>query len=63
MATMVAPSPENFVRIKTQLGKRADRDPLKANKDLLQAAVVQGLLDDHGLAHVVWAQSSRGAAT
>jgi hypothetical protein len=63
MATMVAPSPENFVRIKTQLGKRADRDPLKANKDPLQAAVVQGLLDDHGLAHVVRAQSSRGAAT
>jgi hypothetical protein len=61
MATMVAPSPENFVRIKSLLGKRADRDPLKARKDLLQAAVVQELLDGYGLAHVVRAQSDKGA--
>ncbi len=63
MATMVAPSPENFVRIKTQLGKRSDRDPLKARKDLLQAQVVQELLQGHGLAHVVRAQGHKGLAT
>ena len=56
MATMLAPSPENFVRIKTQLGTRADRDPLKARKDVLQATVVQELLDAHGLAHVARAR-------
>jgi len=63
MATMVAPAPENFVRIKTQLGKRADRDPLKARKDLLQAAVVQDLLAEHGLDHVARTQRSGRAAT
>ena len=61
MATMVAPSPGTFVRIKALLGKRTDRDPLKARKDLLQSAVVQELLDDHGLAHVARAQNNRGA--
>ncbi|WP_326533196.1 GSU2403 family nucleotidyltransferase fold protein [Pseudorhodoferax sp.] len=49
MATMHAPSPDSFVRIKTGLGRRADRDPLKRRKDLLQAQVVQQLLDLHGL--------------
>jgi hypothetical protein len=29
-----------------------DRDPLKSRKDLLQAQVVQQLLDEHGLGHV-----------
>lgn len=49
MATMHAPSPDSFVRIKSVLGHRADRDPLKRRKDLLQARVVQQLLDGHGL--------------
>jgi hypothetical protein len=62
MATMHVPAPETFVRIKTQLGKSPQRDPLKARKDLLQASVVQALIDDHGLAHVARAQSSRSAA-
>jgi hypothetical protein len=53
MATMHAPSPDSFVRIKTALGKSANRDPLKSRKDTLQAIVVQRLLDDHGLRYVV----------
>ena len=53
MATMHAPSPDSFVRIKTALGKARDRDPLKSRKDKLQAIVVQQLLDNHGLRHVV----------
>ncbi|MCX7256166.1 MAG: GSU2403 family nucleotidyltransferase fold protein [Polaromonas sp.] len=56
MATLYAPPPERFVRIKTALGQRTDRDPLKARKDRLQARVVQQLLDQHGLSHVVQAQ-------
>lgn len=57
MATMHVPSPESFVRIKTALGQRHDRDPLKSRKDLLQAQVVRDLLDGYGLSHVVMAQS------
>lgn len=53
MATMHAPSPDSFVRIKTTLSKARDRDPLKSRKDKLQAMVVQQLLDNHGLRHVV----------
>lgn len=53
MATMHAPSPDSFVRIKSALGQRADRDPLKRRKDLLQAQVVQQLLDTHGLRYHV----------
>lgn len=53
MATMHVPSPDSFVRIKTALSQRHDRDPLKSRKDLLQAQVVQQLLDEHGLRHVV----------
>ena len=49
MATMACPPPDTFVQIKTALGQRPDRDPLKARKDLLQARVVQALLDEHGL--------------
>ena len=52
MATLTAPSPANFVRIKTALGNRYDRDPLKSRKDLLQAKVVQHMLDIYGLQHV-----------
>jgi hypothetical protein len=53
MATMHAPDPANFVRIKTAISQRADRDPLKRNKDALQARIVQCLLDDHGLGYHV----------
>ena len=56
MATMHAPSPESFVRIKTALSEQPDRDPLKSRKDALQAHVVQQLLDVHGLQHVAQAQ-------
>jgi hypothetical protein len=59
MATMVTPDPEDFVKVKTLLSQKADRDPRKARKDLLQAQVVQELLDDHGLRHVVRAQASK----
>jgi hypothetical protein len=59
MATMQVPSPESFVRVKTRLGQLAARDPLNARKDVLQAAVVQSLIDDYGLAHVAQAQSQR----
>lgn len=57
MATMHVPSPESFVRIKTALSQRHDRDPLKSRKDLLQAQVVKKLLDGYGLNHIVMAQS------
>lgn len=53
MAAMHAPSPDSFVRIKTELSKARDRDPLKSRKDKLQAIVVQQLLDNQGLRHVV----------
>jgi len=53
MATMHAPSPDSFVRIKTALSQQSDRDPLKSRKDSLQAQVVMQLLDSHGLRHVV----------
>jgi hypothetical protein len=56
MATMHAPAPESFVRIKKAIGQRADRNPLKSRKDLLQAQLVQQLLDEHGLREVVQAR-------
>lgn len=62
MATMHAPSPESFVRIKTALSQRHDRDPLKSRKDLLQAQVVQQLLDEHGLGFVANARVKVEAA-
>ncbi|MES2878631.1 MAG: GSU2403 family nucleotidyltransferase fold protein [Pseudomonadota bacterium] len=62
MATMHAPSPESFVRIKTALSQRHDRDPLKSRKDLLQAQVVQQLLDEHGLGFVAKARVKVEAA-
>lgn len=58
MATMGTLSPHDFVRIKSALGKRPDRDPLKSRKDTLQARVVQALLDDYGLQHVAAASLS-----
>ena len=57
MATLHTPSPENFVRIKTQLSQKPDRDPLKSRKDKLQAQVVQRLLDEHGLEYVASSQA------
>lgn len=57
MATMHAPSPDNIVRIKTALSQAPDRDPLKSRKDLLQAQVVQQLLNDHGLDFVTQARA------
>lgn len=61
MASMHVPSPESFVRIKTALGQQADRDPLKSRKDLLQARVVEQLLDQHGLSEVVRARTKPAA--
>ena len=61
MATLNAPSPRSFVRIKTELSRKPDRDPLKSRKDLLQAKVVQHLLDDYGLRHVTEARANGGA--
>ncbi len=60
MATMHAPSPESFVRIKSALGQQADRDPLKSRKDILQAQVVEQLLDEHGLKYIVQARQKDG---
>ncbi len=51
MATLIAPAPKSFVRIKSALGKSPTRDPLKSRKDLLQAKIVQRLIDDYGLQH------------
>ncbi len=60
MATLNVPSPTNFVNIKTALGKKIGRDPLKSRKDLLQARLVQKMLDEHGLQHVANAQTKAG---
>lgn len=60
MATLSAPSPANFIHIKTALSKKHDRDPLKSRKNLPQAKVVQQTLNQHGLQHVVNAQSKPG---
>jgi hypothetical protein len=49
MATMHTPSPSSFVRIKTAIAERPDRDPLKSPKDKLHAQVVQKLLTGYGL--------------
>jgi hypothetical protein len=57
MASMHAPSPESFVRIKAALDQQADRDPLKRRKDLLQARVVEQLLAQYGLREVVRART------
>ena len=58
MATLNAPSPASFVHIKTALSKKNDRDPLKSRKDLLQAKLVQRMLNEYGLQHVANAQAS-----
>ncbi|MDQ3272318.1 MAG: nucleotidyltransferase domain-containing protein [Pseudomonadota bacterium] len=52
MATLIAPAPKSFIRIKTELSEKSTRDPLKSRKDLLQAKIVQRLIDDYGLQHV-----------
>ncbi len=52
MATLIAPAPKSFVRIKTALSEKLSRDPLKSRKDLLQAKIVQRLIENYGLQHV-----------
>jgi hypothetical protein len=47
MARMNTIHPEDFVRIKRLVGKDPKRDPLKAPKDLLQADVVDQLIDEY----------------
>jgi hypothetical protein len=49
MATMRAPAPATFVRVKQQLAVQRDRDPLKARKDALQAAIVSNMMRDYAL--------------
>lgn len=52
MAMMRTLHPLDFVRMKTQLARRAGRDPLKSPKDALQSRVVK-LLWDNSLRHLV----------
>jgi len=47
MATMRTLHPMDFVRLKLELSERANRDPLKAPKDRMQAEVVQQLWDEY----------------
>ncbi|MRD45684.1 GSU2403 family nucleotidyltransferase fold protein [Caenimonas koreensis] len=47
MARMDTISPVAFARIKRELGARADRDPLKRSKDLLQAQIVSQLVSQY----------------
>lgn len=47
MAWMHTLHPLDFVRLKSDLGSRKTRDPLKAAKDRLQAAVVAELWDHY----------------
>jgi hypothetical protein len=47
MARMTTVAPEAFVKLKLKLSKSASRDPLKRDKDALQASVVQALMDDY----------------
>jgi hypothetical protein len=44
MALMRTIHPLDFARVKSDLGRRKDRDPLKARKDLLQAELVAQLV-------------------
>ncbi len=44
MARMCTIHPLDFVRIKSSLGERHDRNPLKAPKDKLQATLVDKLV-------------------
>lgn len=47
MARMRTIAPSDYARVKRVLGKRKDRDPLKARKDLLQADLVEKLVHDY----------------
>jgi hypothetical protein len=47
MARITTVAPEAFVKLKLKLSKSASRDPLKRDKDALQASVVQALMDDY----------------
>jgi hypothetical protein len=51
MARMPTVAPSVFVGVKRAIAKRPDRDPLKRNKDLLQADVVAQLVDEY-LPHI-----------
>lgn len=47
MARMRTIAPSDYARVKRELGKRKDRDPLKARKDLLQADLVEKLMTEY----------------
>lgn len=47
MARMRTIHPSDYARVKRELGGRKDRDPLKARKDLLQAELVEKLVDTY----------------
>ncbi len=47
MARMTTIAPQTFVKLKRKLSTSDNRDPLKRDKDALQAKVVQSLLDDY----------------
>lgn len=50
MARMTTMAPAAFVRVKEALAKNPTRDPLKRDKDVLQARIVQALIDERGIA-------------
>jgi hypothetical protein len=47
MARMSTVHPLSFARIKRAVAARADRDPLKRSKDLLQAEIAESLVDEY----------------
>ena len=47
MARMPTVAPSVFVGVKRAIAQRPDRDPLKRNKDVLQADVVARLVDEY----------------
>jgi hypothetical protein len=61
MARMTTISPEAFVKLKRKLSGSTSRDPLKRDKDALQALVVHRLLDEYmiGLRGKMPAQSKQ----
>ena len=49
MARMTTIAPAAFVRVKKALAKSPTRDPLKRDKDVMQARIVQRLIDERGI--------------
>jgi hypothetical protein len=49
MARMNTIAPQAFVKTKLALGASATRDPLKRDKDRMQARIVQQLIDERGI--------------